>query len=139
MPVHHSIGGETCSVVKKPSDQEAALDRLRRELARGTAELAVLSVLKNGRSYGYELLKKLQQLGGGDWEIKEGTLYPLLHRLENAGHIVGDWETEGRARPCKYYHLTDAGRTHATLLRREWNALIVSVRGILEKLDHEES
>lgn len=106
--------------------------RLRRELARGTSELAVLLVLSSGRRYGYELMKLVGQAGDGVLEIREGTLYPLLHRLEDTGLVSADWEAEGRARPRKYYSLTPQGRTHLTALRDEWCALSEAMRQLLD-------
>ncbi|MEO3746952.1 PadR family transcriptional regulator [Plantactinospora sp. B5E13] len=112
-----------------------ALARLRRELARGTAELAVLSVLTSSRRYGYELLKLLEQTGTGVLEVKEGTLYPLLHRLEDAGQITATWEVEGRTRPRKYYDITPAGQAHLAMLRAEWTGLVDGMRSLLDALD----
>ncbi|ROT31248.1 PadR family transcriptional regulator [Micromonospora sp. HM5-17] len=120
-----------------PANQHGpdALARLRRELARGTAELAVLSVLTSGRRYGYELLKLLERTGAGVLEVKEGTLYPLLHRLEDAGQIAATWEVEGRARPRKYYDITPAGRAHLAVLRAEWTELVNAMHRLLDALD----
>lgn len=109
----------------------AALDLLRRELARGTAELAVLSILSSGRRYGYELLRLLQGTGSGLLEIKEGTLYPLLHRLEDAGHVIPAWQAGGRARPRKYYTITPDGRRHVAMLRAEWSGLVNAMQELL--------
>jgi PadR family transcriptional regulator PadR len=109
----------------------ATLDLLRRELARGTAELAVLSVLSSGRRYGYELLRLLQGTSRGLLEIREGTLYPLLHRLEDAGYIVATWQAEGRDRPRKYYAITADGRGHVALLRAEWSGLVHAMHELL--------
>lgn len=115
-----------------PAAATPALGHLRRELARGTAELAVLSVLAQGRHYGYALLKQLQAIRGAEFEVKEGTLYPLLHRLEDAGHIAGEWHSEGRMPPRKYYVLTDSGKARLGLLVSEWRNLIASVQRLLE-------
>jgi DNA-binding PadR family transcriptional regulator len=115
--------------------EEAGLTRLRRELARGTAELAVLSVLSSERRYGYEMLKLVQRVGAGVLELKEGTLYPLLHRLEDAGHITAEWEVEGRQRPRKYYAIAPAGRERLLLLRAEWTGLVGAIGGLLDSLD----
>jgi PadR family transcriptional regulator, regulatory protein PadR len=112
----------------------ATIARLRRELARGTSELAVLSVLSVRRRYGYELLKVLRHTSEGLLEIKEGTLYPLLHRLEDSGHIVATWEAEGRSRPRKYYVITPDGRTYLAMLRAEWSGLVDAMRGLLDTL-----
>lgn len=114
------------------------LDGIRRELARGTAELAVLSLVRIRRRYGYELLGELQAPGTAILEIKEGTLYPLLHRLEDAGHIVGEWHAEERARPRKYYSITPEGHERAQLLRDEWARLARAVQGFLKATDQEE-
>jgi PadR family transcriptional regulator, regulatory protein PadR len=113
----------------------ATLDLLRRELARGTAELAVLSILSSGRRYGYELLRLLHGTGRGLLEIREGTLYPLLHRLEDAGHVIPTWQAEGRARPRKYYAITPAGRRHVALLRAEWSGLVNAMQELLNTFE----
>lgn len=112
----------------------ATIARLRRELARGTTELAVLSVLNVRRRYGYELMKVLRDRGEGVLEVKEGTLYPLLHRLEDSGHIVATWEAEGRSRPRKYYVITDDGRSYLATLRKEWSGLVDAMRQLLDTL-----
>jgi len=113
----------------------AALGHLRRELARGTTELAVLSVLNVGQRYGYALLKVLQEAGAGVLDVKEGTLYPLLHRLEDAGWINGEWKAEGRARPRKYYVITEGGCERLALLRAEWTTLMEGMQELLRTLD----
>lgn len=113
----------------------ATLDRLRRELARGTAELRVLSLVSSQPRYGYELMKLLGRPPGGVMEVKEGTLYPLLHRLEDADHIRATWEAEGRARPRKYYGITAKGRAHLALLRSEWSGLVDGMQRMLGALD----
>lgn len=106
--------------------------RPRRELWRGTAELAVLSVLDRRPRYGYELMQVLAETGGGALEIAEGTMYPLLHRLEDAGLICSTWQTGARARPRKYYDLTEAGRTHTAALRGEWERITDALRLVIE-------
>lgn len=130
---------------KRPDRDEAAeaveriaeLERVRREFARGTAELAVLSLMERRPRYGYELLKCLEQAGRSVLEIKEGTLYPMLHRLEDAGLIVGEWTAEDRARPRKYYRITSDGRKRAVLLRTEWERLTEAVQGFMADLNKE--
>lgn len=94
--------------------------------------MAILSVLGSGRRYGYELLSVVNELTGGVPEIKEGTLYPLLHRLEDAGHVASTWETpvreaggaQPRTPPRKYYLLTASGEQQLGLLRKEWEQLV---------------
>lgn len=94
-----------------------------RELSRGTVELAVLALIEAKPRYGYDLLTSLGEASGGSLTIKEGTLYPVLHRLEDAGYIEATWQAEGRAAPRKYYGLTAGGRKRLDLLRSEWDRL----------------
>ena len=77
--------------------KEQTEDGARRELARGTLELAILSVLAAAPRYGYELMSLLKRSTDGALELKEGTLYPVLHRLEDGGLVTTFWEAEGRA------------------------------------------
>ncbi len=116
-----------------------AANNLHRELARGSAELAVLALLASGRCYGYELLKRVRERGGPMVEIREGTLYPLLHRLEDAGMVASEWVTEGRARPRKYYVISGAGREHLALLAAEWRELIEGIGSLLDHIEEERS
>jgi len=112
-------------------------DRLRRELARGTLELAMLAVLASRRRYAYELLTLLNELTGGAPEIKEGTLYPLLHRLEDAGYISSNWEARDRNRPRKYYALTKSGGAQLERLRDEWNRVVDGMAHLLGSMKGE--
>lgn len=107
-------------------------EAIRREMSRGTAELAVLGMLARKPTYGYELLASLGEATGGNPEIKEGTLYPLLHRLEDAGYVTTTWEAEGRAAPRKYYQLTDQGKARFKALRSEWQQLKEGLDRLLE-------
>jgi PadR family transcriptional regulator, regulatory protein PadR len=64
--------------------------------------------------------------------VKEGTVYPVLHRLEDAGYLSASWEAEGRGVPRKYYAITPAGRERLGILRGEWNRLVAGMRQLLE-------
>lgn len=102
-----------------------------RELSRGTLELAVLALISDQRRYGYDLLSSLAAATGGFVGVKEGTLYPVLHRLEDAGYIEATWEAEGRGKPRKYYGITDVGRERLALLRSEWERLAAGMDRLL--------
>jgi len=106
-----------------------------RELSRGTIELAVLALIADERRYGYDLLSALSTATGGSLGIKEGTLYPVLHRLEDAGYVEAAWEAEGRAKPRKYYAITRAGRERLDLLRAEWERLAAGMQRLLNGRD----
>lgn len=102
-----------------------------RELSRGTIELAVLALIAERRRYGYDLLTSLGGATEGLLEIKEGTLYPVLHRLEDAGFIEATWAAEGRGAPRKYYAITTEGKKRLGLLRSEWERLAAGMERLL--------
>lgn len=93
------------------------------ELRRGVIVMAVLSCLDQ-EQYGYSLIKKLADNG---LEIDQGTLYPLLRRLESQGLLQSSWRVESD-RPRRYYVLSDEGRGLLPRLKEEWNS-IVSMMG----------
>jgi len=95
------------------------------ELRRGVIVLAVMSRLDQ-EQYGYSLIKSLAEAG---LEIDQGTLYPLLRRLESQGLLQSAWRIE-TDRPRRYYVLSDEGRTLLPRLKEEWTA-IVSMMGKL--------
>ncbi len=88
-----------------------AADR-RSSWLKGVLDLLVLSCLTDGESYGYEIAKALAEAGLG--EIKGGTLYPVLNRLEQAGLVEAEFRAAERGPGRRYYRLTDAGRTRLT-------------------------
>jgi PadR family transcriptional regulator, regulatory protein PadR len=89
------------------------------ELRRGVIVLAVLSQLEE-EQYGYSLIKLLSDQG---LEIDQGTLYPLLRRLETQGLLSSDWRVEG-ARPRRYYTLSPEGKKVLPQIKSEWKALV---------------
>lgn len=123
----------------KPTDAADGPDRpddrrsITRELKRGTVELIVLHLLSFGEAYGYEVVTKLGALTGGDLEVSDGTLYPVLYRLERAGWVADRWDTPERGVPRKYYRLTDAGRAELAQLTREWTAFADSMARLLRQ------
>ena len=98
------------------------------ELRRGIIILAVLSQLSE-EQYGYSLLKSLTELG---LEIDQGTLYPLLRRLEAQGLLQSSWRVESD-RPRRYYVISPAGRETFAQLKTEWKDLVTMIDGMLEK------
>jgi DNA-binding PadR family transcriptional regulator len=102
-----------------------------RELKRGSLELIVLHLLAPGEAYGYEIVSKLSGQTNGALEVSDGTLYPVLYRLERAGFVEVRWDTPARGVPRKYYRLTDAGRAELAQLTREWNAFSSAMANLL--------
>ena len=83
----------------KPDPGEHGESRsIERELKRGSLELIVLHLLSSGEAYGYEIVTKLSDRTGGALEVTDGTLYPVLYRLERGGFVTVRWETPQRSR-----------------------------------------
>ncbi len=100
----------------------------RRDLLHGSLEVLVLSVLADGPQYGYAIQRKLRDAAGQD--VKAGTLYPLLHRLEQEHLLEPMWEkTTGR--PRKWYTLSTAGRKRLTTQAADWQALIARLQSLV--------
>ncbi|MCX6561006.1 MAG: helix-turn-helix transcriptional regulator [Candidatus Aminicenantes bacterium] len=105
-------------------------ENLRLELRRGCVPLAVLAALRDER-YGYTLRKSLTEKG---MVVDEGTLYPLLRRLESQGLLTSEWrEEEKRAR--RFYRLSCEGRRVLNLLTAEWEGMTASLAGILKEMN----
>ena len=102
-----------------------------RELRRGSLELIVLHLLEPGEAYGYEIVNKLTRETNGALEVTDGTLYPVLYRLERAGFVAVRWDTPARGVPRKYYQLTDAGRQELATLRNDWLAFADAMARLL--------
>ena len=103
-------------------------ENLRLELRRGCVPLAVMAELRNER-YGYTLRKSLIEKGIA---VDEGTLYPLLRRLETQGLLTSEWRDE-ESRPRRFYRLSAEGRRVLGRLIAEWRTLTSSLAGILKE------
>src|SRR5258708_12624820 len=86
---------------------------------RGTAELAILSVLEGGSLHGYEIAHKIERQTRGKLRFTLASLYPLLYRMESQGLVRGAWEVSGNGRRRRCYRLTPAGRKNLAPLRPE--------------------
>jgi DNA-binding PadR family transcriptional regulator len=97
--------------------------RIDKDLVAASATPLVLSILAEGESYGYAILKRVRALSGGDFEWTDGMLYPLLHRLRRLGYVTTEWRTPPEGRRRQYYMLTDEGRTALAEQHRQWRAV----------------
>jgi PadR family transcriptional regulator PadR len=103
------------------------LQNMSQELRRGLIMLAVLSLLSK-KQYGYALLKLLSEQG---LEVDQGTLYPMLRRLEAQGLLKSSWNVD-EARPRRYYVISSEGRRLLPQLRREWESMVTAMSRLLE-------
>jgi len=111
----------------KKGDKEKLYDNLSLELRRGVLVLAVLSQLRQ-EQYGYSLKHILSQQG---LDIGEGTLYPLLRRLEKQALLESSWQVVNDTRPRRYYRVSPAGEMMLGNLTMEWNSLAGIMDGLL--------
>lgn len=107
---------------------DEAFDNFILELRRGILVLAALSQLET-EQYGYSLINALKSKG---LEIDQGTLYPLLRRLEVQGLLQSTWRIEAD-RPRRYYRLSDEGRQLLPRLKDEWMSIISTMNSLLKK------
>ena len=108
------------------------LDGRQAQLLKGLAEMALLSLVDERPHYGLEILDKLRAEAG--LSMAEGTVYPLLYRLERARLTHAEWRLEGAgARPRKYYALTDLGRAELARQLEDWRRISKSLGGFLER------
>ena len=97
----------------------------------GSTSLLVLSLLRDGDKYGYEMIAQLALRSEGVFELKEGTLYPLLHAMEKEG-LVKSYKKEGPGgRERKYYTLTAAGRGELEEKTRQWQLFSEKVNAVI--------
>ncbi|HEX9708827.1 MAG TPA: helix-turn-helix transcriptional regulator [Candidatus Thermoplasmatota archaeon] len=102
------------------------------ELKKGTVQLGILALLEGGRRYGFDIIGELRGRSRGYLDLKEGTLYPALHRLEKQGLLKAEWVLdEGGAPPRKYYSITADGRRSLDQARREWKLMVDGLSGVL--------
>lgn len=105
--------------------------KISKALIKGSTSMLVMSVLKGKDLYGYKIIKELELRSESVFELKEGTLYPILHALEEEGFLEGYWEEfDGRKR--KYYHLTRKGEKQLNEKQQEWKLFSKSVDKVLE-------
>lgn len=83
----------------------------------------LLSILKDGETYGYRIIKQMKTLSGGKLDWSFGMLYPVLHRLEKEGFIASKWKQSDKGRLRKYYFLTDAGCQELERKKTQWHTV----------------
>ena len=100
------------------------LENSKAQLRKGVLELCILSIISEKEAYPSDIINELKQV---HLIIKEGTLYPLLSRLKNAGLLGYNWRESKSGPPRKYYHLTENGEEFLNALLISWNDLVKAV------------
>jgi PadR family transcriptional regulator, regulatory protein PadR len=105
-------------------------DKFQRDLVRGSLDLMILSVLAGGKKYGYLIQKEVREASGSRGDLQAGTLYPLLHKLEDERLVRSSWD-DSTGRQRKWYELTAAGKKRLTIQAQEWADYAACIRQLL--------
>lgn len=105
--------------------------KIDKSLLSGSTAMLVLSLLRDGDKYGYEMIEELAKRSDDTFRLKEGTLYPLLHSLEKEDLVVSYTKQTPTGRERKYYRLTAAGLTQLEYKEKEWRLFSKTVDTVL--------
>ncbi len=105
-------------------DIEKELEKKKTQIRRGVLELCILSIISQEEVYPSDIIKKLKE---SELIVVEGTLYPLLTRLKNAGLLHYTWRESNAGPPRKYFHITESGKEFLNGLMKTWNQLVNAV------------
>jgi PadR family transcriptional regulator, regulatory protein PadR len=104
----------------------------RATLLQGTLDLLILKALSAGALHGLGASRRIEQITGGTFAVQPGSLFPALHRLEEAGWLKADWQPSENNRRAKYYTLTKAGRRQLSQETTEWNHIALAIGRALQ-------
>ncbi len=104
----------------------------RMALLRGTLDLLILKALAAGELHGLGVSRRVEQITRGTFTVPPGSLFPALHRLEEAGWLVSKWEASENNRRAKYYGLTKAGRKQLGEETAQWQRIALVIAQALE-------
>jgi PadR family transcriptional regulator len=104
------------------------------DLPQGTLDLLILKTLALERRHGWAISERLHQISSATLNIRQGSLYPALHRLERRGWIKASWGTSDNNRRAKYYELTKRGRARLDLEISAWRKLSAVVSQVIESV-----
>lgn len=109
------------------------MGRVRTDHLLGSLDLLVLRVLASGDTlHGYNITERIQQTSVDVLRVEEGSLYPALHRMDEAGWITSEWGVSENSRRACYYQITKAGRRHLADLEKNWTRHVEAVKRVLK-------
>ncbi|MFJ5622376.1 PadR family transcriptional regulator [Peribacillus loiseleuriae] len=111
--------------------------KFNRELVKGSTSLIILQLLHEKDMYGYQLVKELEKRSNLKLSVKEGTLYPALHKLEKQEYVETYWEMQEKGPDRKYYRITDAGKEVLSEKQKEWEQFVKVMDLVIRKPEHD--
>lgn len=100
-------------------------------LLQGTLDLLILKALATGELHGLGISRRIGQMTNGTFEVKPGSLFPALHRMEEAGWLAASWGDSENNRRAKFYRLTPAGRKQLQNETRQWETIAMAIASAL--------
>jgi transcriptional regulator len=108
------------------------MDKVRNELLQGTLDLLILRTLAGAALHGWDIAKRIAVVSNDRLFLKQGSLYPALHRLEDRGWIEAEWGISDAGRNAKFYRLTRKGRRELQAEKAHWLSFATAVQNVLE-------
>jgi len=102
------------------------------ELLPGTLDLLILKSVGNERKHGLAISRRIEQVTGGTFQVKPGSLFPALHRMEDQGWLVSEWGDSENNRKAKYYRITKTGRRRLQVEAERWGRVALAMTRALE-------
>lgn len=108
-------------------------DKYERQMKKGVLDMLVLKLLESESKYGYQIIQEMKEKSEETFLLKDGTLYPILYRLEDDGLVVSKWsEAEGKQVPRKYYEITGKGKSALVEIMEIWENISGGISKIME-------
>jgi DNA-binding PadR family transcriptional regulator len=104
-----------------------------KDLVAASATPIILAILRQGDSYGYAIIKTVREVSGERIQWTDGMLYPVLHRLEDAGFVKSAWKRAESGRRRKYYRITPEGRSELKRLKEQWDVVHDALQRLAER------
>ncbi len=114
------------------ADNSGVMEPVRQELLQGTLDLLILKTLTTGSLHGWDISKRIAVVSKDRLTLKQGSLYPALHRLENRGWIEAEWGISEAGRSAKFYRLTRLGRKHLEDEKEYWHSFVSAMTSVLK-------
>lgn len=109
-------------------------EKYERQMKKGVLDMLVLQLLTEEKKYGYQLIMELREKSGDIFSLKEGTLYPILYRLEDDGLVESRWsEAESKQIPRKYYLMTKKGRQVLEEMYQSWRQITEGINKLMDR------